>query len=194
MREILVATKNEHKTIEFKKMLEPLGYKVLTLFDFDEFPEIIEDKDTFKGNALKKAEELSKYLNKDVIADDSGLEVFALNNDPGVYSARYAGESCSYDDNNKLLLKNMSGVANREARFVTTMCLYRIGKEPVFFEDYLYGEIAHNYKGENGFGYDPIFKPTNYDETFAELSLAVKNEISHRGKATKALLDFLQNI
>lgn len=191
MKEILVATKNEHKTVEFKKMLEPLGYKVLTLFDFNDFPEIIEDKETFRGNALKKAQELSLYLNKDVIADDSGLEVFALNNEPGVYSARYAGEECSYENNNQLLLKNMESIEAREARFVTTMCLYRIGKEPVFFEDYLYGSIAKEYKGKNGFGYDPIFKVNELGLHLAEISLSEKNRISHRGKCLQKLISFL---
>ena len=107
MKEIVIATKNAHKIVEMKKVLEPLGYQVLTLFDFEEFPEIIEDGTTFKENALKKAKELSLYLNKDVISDDSGLEVFSLNNEPGVYSARYSGENKSYEDNNDLLLKNM---------------------------------------------------------------------------------------
>ena len=134
MKEIVIATKNEHKIIEMKKMLEPLGYTVLTLFDFDEFPDIIEDGLTFRANALKKAKELADYLNKDVIADDSGLEVFSLNNEPGVFSARYSGENKSYDDNNNLLLKNLEGVSDRRARFVTTMCLYSLSKEPVFFE------------------------------------------------------------
>ena len=138
MKEIVIATKNAHKIVEMKKMLEPLGYNVLTLFDFDEFPDIIEDGVTFKENALKKAKELSDYLHKIVVADDSGLEVFSLNNEPGVYSARYSGENKTYADNNELLLKNLEGVENRKARFVTTMCLYSLDEEPIFFEDYLY--------------------------------------------------------
>lgn len=191
MKEIVIATKNKHKIIEMKHSLEALGYKVLSLFDFEEFPDIIEDKDTFHGNALKKAQELSNYLNKDVIADDSGLQVEALNNEPGVYSARYAGEDVSYDDNNVLLLKNMSGITNRKARFITVMCIYKRNQEPIFLEGYLNGEIAYNYKGTEGFGYDPIFIPTGDTRHLAEYSLDEKNRISHRGQCLKQLVNFL---
>ena len=192
MKEILIATQNEHKVVEMKKMLEPLGFHVLTLHDFKEIPDIIEDKDTFRGNAKKKAETLSAYLNKDVIADDSGLEVFALNNEPGVYSARYAGEDVTYADNNKLLLINMENIEDRRARFVTTICLYRIDKEPVYFEDFLYGEIAKEYKGDNGFGYDPIFIPEGDTRHLAEYLLEEKNIISHRGKCVQKLINYLK--
>lgn len=193
MKEIVIATKNEHKIIEMKKMLEPLGYNVLTLFDFDEFPEIIEDGVTFRENALKKAKELSDYLHKTVVADDSGLEVFSLNNEPGVYSARYSGLNKSYDDNNQLLLKNLSGVKDRGARFVTTICLYSLDKEPVFFEDYLYGEISEQFKGTNGFGYDPIFFVPELNMNLAEISLEDKNKISHRGKCLLKLIKYLKS-
>jgi XTP/dITP diphosphohydrolase len=193
MKEIVIATKNAHKIVEMKKVLEPLGYQVLTLFDFEEFPEIIEDGTTFKENALKKAKELSLYLNKDVISDDSGLEVFSLNNEPGVYSARYSGENKSYEDNNDLLLKNMENILDRRARFVTTICLYRIGEEPMYFEDYLNGEISRFRKGENGFGYDPIFIIEDGVTHLAEVSLEMKNEISHRGKCLKKLITYLIN-
>ena len=192
MKEILIATKNEHKVIEMKRMLEPLGYKVLTLYDFNEFPDIIEDGTTFKQNALKKAKELSLYLNKDVIADDSGLEVFALNGDPGVYSARYAGEHVSYHDNNELLLKNMKNIENREARFITTVCLYFTNGETHYFEGYLNGKIAKDYKGENGFGYDPIFIVDGLDKHLAELTLDEKNKISHRANAVRELISCLK--
>ena len=194
MKEILVATKNEHKIIEFKHKLEPLGYKILSLYDFDEFPEIIEDKDTFRGNAQKKAQELSDYLNKTVIADDSGLEVFSLNNEPGVYSARYAGEKVTYDDNNKLLLKNLKNIKDRKARFVTSMCVYYTDKEPLFIEEYLYGKIAYEYKGNNGFGYDPIFIPEGDTRHLAEYTLEEKNEISHRGKCLSKLVGILKTL
>lgn len=193
MKEIVIATKNAHKIIEMKKMLEPLGYNVLTLFDFDEFPEIIEDGITFRENALKKAKELSDYLHKTVVADDSGLEVFALNNEPGVYSARYGGESRSYDNNNQLLLKNLEGIKDRGARFVTTMCLYSLDKEPVFFEDYLDGEISTKFAGNNGFGYDPIFYVPELNKNLAEISLEEKNKISHRGKCLLKLINYLKS-
>ena len=193
MKEIVVATKNKHKIIEFKAMLEPLGYTILSLYDFDEFPEIIEDKDTFRGNAQKKAQELSEYLHKTVIADDSGLEVEALNSEPGVYSARYAGEDVTYDDNNKLLLKNLENIENRKARFVTCMCYFDISGEVLFFEDYLHGSIAKEYKGTNGFGYDPIFIPDGDSRHLAEYTLEEKNKISHRGKAFRKLVDYITN-
>ena len=193
MKEIVIATKNAHKIIEMKKMLEPIGYKVLTLFDFEEFPEIIEDGITFKENALKKAKELSIYLNKTVVADDSGLEVFSLNNEPGVFSARYSGVDKNYEDNNKLLLKNLEGIKDRKARFVTAMCLFSLDKDPVFFEDYLYGEISKEYMGTNGFGYDPIFYVPKLNKNLAELSLEEKNKISHRGKCLVKLINYLKN-
>jgi len=193
LKEIVIATKNKHKIIEMKKMLEPLGYKVLTLFDFNEFPDIIEDGLTFKDNAFKKAKELSIYLKKPVLADDSGLEVFSLNNEPGVYSARYGGIEKSYKKNNELLLKNLIGVKDRRARFVTSLCLYYIDKEPLFIEDYLYGEISNEYKGENGFGYDPIFYVKELDKHLAEISLEEKNIISHRGKSLLRLIEYLKS-
>ena len=193
MKEIVIATKNAHKVVEMKQMLEPLGYHVLTLHDFPNVPEIIEDKDTFKGNARKKAETLSDLLNKDVIADDSGLEVYALDMAPGVYSARYAGEDVSYQENNKLLLKNMKDKTNRKARFITTICLFQRKAEPLYFEDYLYGEIAKEYKGNNGFGYDPIFIVDKDKRHLAEYTLEEKNEISHRGKCLKQLILHLKN-
>ena len=174
-------------------MLEPLGYNVLTLFDFEEFPEIIENGVTFRENALKKAKELSNYLHKTVVADDSGLEVFSLNNDPGVYSARYSGLNKTYDDNNQLLLKNLVGIIDRKARFVTTMCLYSLDKKPVFFEDYLYGEISKEFIGTNGFGYDPIFYVPRLKRNLAELSLEEKNKISHRGKCLLKLIKYLKS-
>ncbi len=175
-------------------MLEPLGYHVLTLYDFLELPDIIEDKDTFEGNAWTKAKTLSNYLNKDVIADDSGLEVFALHNEPGVYSARYAGENVTYDDNNKLLLENLRNITNRDARFVTTVCLYQLDKEPIYFEDYLNGSIAYEYKGTNGFGYDPIFIPEGDTRHLAEYKLDEKNVISHRGKCIQKLIRYLKEV
>ena len=191
MKEIVVASKNKHKIIEISNILTPLGYKVLSLFDFDYFPEIIEDGNTFKENALIKAKTLALHLNKTVIADDSGLEVFALNNEPGIYSARYSGVNKSYDDNNKLLLKNLKGIKNRKARFVTSMCVYYLDNDPIFVEDYLYGEISKEYIGNNGFGYDPIFHVTDLGKNLAELTLEEKNKISHRALCLKQLIKYL---
>jgi XTP/dITP diphosphohydrolase len=194
MKEIVIATKNKHKIEEMKQVLVPLKYHVLSLFDFDEFPDIVEDQDSFKGNAMKKAKELSDYLNKTVIADDSGLEVEALDGAPGIYSARYAGEDVTYDDNNRLLLKNMEQEKNRGARFVTSLCVYFRDKDPIFIEEYLYGSIATDYKGENGFGYDPIFIVKADGRRLAEYTMEEKNNISHRGKCLKKLIPILKSI
>lgn len=192
MKEIVIASKNKHKIIEISNILTPLGYKVLSLFDFDDFPEIIEDGLTFKENALIKAKTLALHLNKTVIADDSGLEVFALNNEPGIYSARYAGIEKDYAANNELLLKNLKDKDNRGARFVTAMCVYYMDKDPIFVEDYLYGEISKEYKGDNGFGYDPIFHVLNLNKNLAELTLEEKNKISHRALCLKQLIKYLK--
>lgn len=194
MKEIVIATKNAHKIVEMKSVLEPLGYKVLSLFDFDEFPDIIEDRDTFRGNALKKAQELGDYLQKTVIADDSGLEVDALNGAPGIYSARYAGENVTYKENNTLLLKNMEKVTNRKANFITSMCIYFLDRDPLFIDGYLYGEIAYIYKGENGFGYDPIFIVDQDKRHLAEYTIEEKNKISHRGQCLKQLTKILKEL
>lgn len=191
MKEIVIATKNEHKIIEFKNILEALGYKVLSLFDFEEIPEIEETGVTFKENAVIKAKTLSDILNKTVIADDSGLEVFSLDKQPGVYSARYAGLEKDYSSNNELLLKNLQGISNRDARFVTAMCIYYQDKDMVVIEDYLYGEIINEYRGSNGFGYDPIFLIKELNKTLAELSTNHKNELSHRGKCLKQIIKHL---
>jgi len=194
MKEIVIATKNKHKIEEMKAVLIPIGYDVLSLFDFDEFPEIIEDQDSFKGNAMKKAKELSDYLNKTVISDDSGLEVEALEGAPGIFSARYAGDNASYEDNNELLLLSMKHKENRTARFVTSLCVYFSDKEPIFIEQYLYGSIAKDYKGANGFGYDPIFIVKEDGRRLAEYTMEEKNAISHRGKCLKELIPILENI
>lgn len=191
MKEIVIATKNSHKIIEFKEMLEPLGYKVLSLFDFDEVPDIEETGMSFKENALVKAKALSDILNKTVIADDSGLEVFSLNNDPGIYSARYAGVDKDYQKNNELLLKNLKGIKERDARFVTAMCIYYTNQDPVIAVDFLYGEIIDEYRGANGFGYDPIFLVKELGKTLAELPMDEKNKLSHRGKCLKQIIKYL---
>lgn len=191
MKEIVIATQNQHKIIELKKMLEPLGYTVLTLLDYPEIEDIEEDGTTFRENAYKKAVTLSNILDKDVVADDSGLVVDALQGAPGVYSARYAGEHVSYDDNNQLLMSNMKNKPNRNARFVTTICYYKRGQKALYFEGSLDGEIGTEYKGTNGFGYDPIFVVDD-GRHLAELSLEEKNLVSHRAKAVQKLITYLK--
>lgn len=192
MKEIVIATKNPHKVTEMNTLLEPLGYEVKTLYNYPEVGPIEETGKTFKENALIKAKTLSKHTGHIVIADDSGLEVDALDGAPGVFSARYAGEKATYDQNNRLLLKEMKRKKNRKARFVTTICYYEPNQEPLFFESSLNGEIATEYKGLNGFGYDPIFIVKGSTKHLAEFSLFEKNEISHRAKALKKLISYLK--
>ena len=189
---IVFATNNPNKLEEIQ-MLMPKGIEIVSLEDIGCTEDIPETGNTLEANAFQKAHYLKEHYGFDCFADDTGLEVEALNGEPGVYSARYAGEQRNADDNMNKLLNELSDKTNRNAQFKTVIALNLKGKQHLFSE-IASGEIIKNKIGTGGFGYDPIFKPTNYDETFAELSLAVKNEISHRGKATKALLDFLQNI
>jgi XTP/dITP diphosphohydrolase len=189
---IVFASNNKNKIQEIQSML-PDTIQIVSLESIGCFEEIPETADTIEGNAILKANYVTQKYGFDCFADDTGLEVEALNGEPGVYSARYAGEQRNADYNMNKLLEELLDKPNRNAQFKTVIALNLKGKQ-YLFTGIASGEITLEKKGTGGFGYDPIFKPTNYDETFAELSLAVKNEISHRGKATKALLDFLQNI
>ncbi|QMS85675.1 RdgB/HAM1 family non-canonical purine NTP pyrophosphatase [Candidatus Xianfuyuplasma coldseepsis] len=191
MKEIVIATQNKHKTDEYKHMLEPLGYTVYTLDEFPDIGEIIEDGETFEANAYIKAKTLQDVLHKDIIADDSGLMVEALDGAPGVYSARYAGEDVTYEDNNRLLMNNMSGIRNRQAAFITVICLLEQGCEPRYFTGILHGNIATESRGDNGFGYDPIFCISD-GRHLAELTMEEKNAISHRALATQQLIMHLR--
>ena len=145
----------------------------------------MEDAETFEGNALKKARELCAASGLWTLADDSGLEVAALNNAPGVYSARYAGEPCSYPANNAKLLRELAGVTERRARFRCVIALCAPDGREWTVEGSCPGHIIHELRGVNGFGYDPLFVPDGYEQTFAELDGTVKNRISHRGAALK---------
>ena len=189
---IVFASNNKNKIQEIQSML-PDTIQIVSLESIGCFEEIPETADTIEGNAILKANYITQKYGFDCFADDTGLEVEALNGEPGVYSARYAGEQRNADDNMNKLLEELLDKPNRNAQFKTVIAL-NLKEKQYLFEGIASGEIITEKMGTGGFGYDPIFKPTNYDETFAELSLAVKNEISHRGKATKALLDFLQNI
>ncbi len=192
MNELYVATKNKHKIIEIQKKLVPLGYHVLSLLDVNKELDIIEDQDSFEGNALKKAMTLYDIIKKPVLADDSGLMVDALDGAPGVFSARYAGEEARDDENNRLLLENLQTVETRDARFCTVMVLVGVEKNPVYAYGYLEGEIAYKARGENGFGYDPIFIVKGENRHLAEYTLEEKNEISHRGKAMEEIIRYLK--
>ena len=189
---IVFASNNQNKIIEIQSML-PESIQIVSLESIGCLEEIPETSETIEGNAILKANYITENYGFDCFADDTGLEVEALNGEPGVYSARYAGEQKNADDNMKKLLTELVDKTNRNAQFKTVIALNLKGKQ-YLFDGVASGEIIKNKIGTGGFGYDPIFKPTGYEETFAQLSLDIKNEISHRGKATKKLLEFLQKI
>lgn len=187
---LIIATNNAHKVTEIKEDL-PSYITVQSLKEVGIVEEIPEEQDTLEGNALQKARYIYNKYQRNCFADDTGLEVEALGGAPGVYSARYAGEGCSFDDNVQKILKEMDGMDCRDARFRTVIALIIDGQE-YLFEGEVYGEIIAESKGTKGFGYDPIFQPKGYEETFAEMSLEQKNKISHRGRAVSKLVAFLK--
>lgn len=187
--QLVFASNNKNKILEIQSML-PDSIKILNLEDIGCLEDIPETADTIEGNAILKANYVTHNYGYDCFADDTGLEVAALNGDPGVYSARYAGEQRSTDDNMDKLLNALSRKNNRNARFKTVIALNLKGQQELF-TGIAKGEITLEKTGNKGFGYDPIFQPIGYTETFAELSLEIKNEISHRGKATQQLINFL---
>ena len=194
---ILVATQNEKKRAEIKEILKDVpGMLLRGRNDFPFLPEVEEDGTTFQENAVKKAIILAKACNTWAMADDSGLEIDALNGRPGVYSCRYAGPNATDEGNIVKVLSELRGVPKkrRTASFVCTIAL--AGPYGLFFtvEGRCEGFITEEPKGKYGFGYDPIFQPEGFSETFAQLSLAQKGQISHRGKATQALIAFLESI
>ena len=187
---LVFASSNKNKIFEIQSML-PETIQILSLEDIGCMEEIPETADTIEGNAILKANYISNKYGYDCFADDTGLEVASLNGEPGVFSARYAGEQRNSDDNMDKLLDNLSDKNNRKAQFKTVIALNINGKQDLF-TGIAKGEITLKKTGTKGFGYDPIFQPTGYKETFAELSLEIKNEISHRGKATQKLINFLK--
>lgn len=187
---LVLASQNPHKIEEMKQILSPLGIEVLSSKNFPNLKEVIEDRPTLKGNALKKAQYVSQETQLPALSDDTGLEVEALNGRPGVYSARYAGRNASYQDNVLKLLRELDRETNRAAQFRTVVALVHDGQEYTF-EGVCKGEIITEQKGDKGFGYDPVFKPEGFKKTFAELDSATKNEISHRGRAIQNLVEFL---
>lgn len=189
MRQIIIATHNQHKIDEIQEMVKG-KIDIVSIKSLGLNKDIPETGDTLKDNAKQKAEYVYKKFNKDCFADDTGLEVEALDGRPGVYSARYAGENCSFDDNINLLLSEMEGKINRKACFKTVICLIEDGKE-MFFEGKCEGVITTERYGNKGFGYDPVFIPKGYGESFAEMSKEDKNKISHRGIATRKLIEYL---
>jgi XTP/dITP diphosphohydrolase len=189
MRKIVFATNNRHKLDEIRKITEG-KIEILSLNDIGSHDEIEETGSTLEENALIKAQFIKNKYGYDCFAEDTGLEVEALGNAPGVYSARYAGDACRDEDNIKKLLDNLKGIANRKARFRTVIALL-MNNEEYFFEGEIKGHIIDEKRGFAGFGYDPIFVPEGYDQTFAELGEEIKNRISHRSIATQKLVDFL---
>ncbi|WP_087942459.1 XTP/dITP diphosphatase [Bacillus atrophaeus] len=194
MKEAIIATHNPGKVKEFKDILAPKGYDVKSLADIGFLGEIEETGHTFEENAVLKAEAVAKAVNKMVIADDSGLSVDNLGGSPGVYSARYAGEQKDDTANINKVLQELKGIEKeqRTARFRCALAVSIPGKETKTVEGHVEGYIAEEPKGENGFGYDPIFIVKDKDKTMAELTSDEKNKISHRANALKKLSQLLE--
>ncbi len=189
MQEIVFATNNSHKLEEIRRIAGD-RFRILSLADINCHDDIPETADTLEGNARQKARYVKEKYGYDCFADDTGLMVDALGGAPGVFSARYAGPGHDSKANMDLLLRNLDGVTERSARFVTVICLILNGEERIF-EGRVEGEILTAPQGEAGFGYDPVFKPAEADRSFALMTPDGKNAISHRGRATAALLSHL---
>ncbi|MET3290471.1 XTP/dITP diphosphatase [Brevibacillus fluminis] len=193
-KKVVLATRNQGKVKEFNKMFAELGYTAVSLADFPDAPDVVEDGDTFEANAVKKAVETASFLGCAVLADDSGLEVDALNGAPGVYSARYAGEHGNDEANWRKLLAELEGVPDekRTARFRCTLAYVAPGEAPVIATGTCEGMIAHEPKGTNGFGYDPVFYLPERGCMMAEIDPATKNQISHRAAAMHKLMQIFR--
>ena len=191
---IVIATKNKGKLKEFRSILADAYDEILSLEDFDDIPEIKETGLSFRENALIKAKATSDFLAVDAIGDDSGLVVDALRGAPGIYSARYAGEGASDDENNEKLLSELKGENNRSAKFVCCIALVCVNGVKEFFEGECRGEILLERRGRGGFGYDPVFSVPEHSKTMAELGLDVKNRISHRAIASEKLLSYFSSL
>tara|TARA_B100001540_G_scaffold66090_1_gene59452 strand:+ start:2262 stop:2849 length:588 start_codon:yes stop_codon:yes gene_type:complete len=190
--DLVFATNNLNKLFEIRSLL-PESIRILALNDINCTEELLEEQDTLEGNALQKARYIYNTYGVNCFADDTGLEIEYLDGKPGVYSARYAGEACIAEDNINKVLLELEGVINRSANFRTVIALIISGEEYIF-EGKCQGLITEKRLGKQGFGYDPIFLPLNSTMTFAEMSVKRKGEISHRGRAVSALIDFLSNI
>lgn len=190
--QLVFATNNQNKLKEVQSLI-PKHIKLLSLSDILCIEDIPETQPTIEGNAIQKAEYIKNHYGYDCFADDTGLVVDALNGAPGVFSARYAGPQRNADDNNKKLLLELESKASRKARFKTVIALHLNG-ELKTFTGICEGNITKEKHGDQGFGYDPIFKPLNHNQTFAEMDLSLKNEIGHRGKAVRQLVEFLNQL
>ncbi|MEW6052249.1 MAG: XTP/dITP diphosphatase [Nitrospirota bacterium] len=192
--ELVLATRNRKKIDEIVRITHNLGVRVLTLDDFPGCPEVEEDGTTFEENATKKAVTVAQFTGIASLADDSGLEVEALNGAPGVLSARYAGEEADDRKNVEALLREMQSLTNRKARFVCCMALAYPGGAIRIFNGYAEGTIGTEPRGSNGFGYDPVFYPAGYTITFAEMSGREKDSLSHRGMALEKLSQHINHM
>ncbi|MGV6832038.1 MAG: non-canonical purine NTP diphosphatase [bacterium] len=192
MNKLVFATNNKNKIKEVQSLL-PEGFEVLSLEAIGCFEDIPETQPTIEGNALQKARYVHKHYGYSCFADDTGLLIEALNNEPGVFSARYAGPQRNADDNMNKVLEGLATKSNRKAHFKTVVALILDNKEYTF-EGICQGVITKEKRGYKGFGYDPIFQPEGYQETFAEIDLALKNQIGHRGKAVQKLINFLNSL
>ena len=190
---VVIATHNRDKMKEIQGAIRSLGWEVISLYDFPEIREIEENGKTLEENALIKAREVFEKTGLPTISDDTGLEVDALDGAPGVYTARYAGEDCSYSDNVNKMLKEMSKVPmpNRGALFKTVM-VFKDENTELIVEGVVKGKISRESRGDDGFGYDPIFYVTEYDKTFSEMTMSEKNKISHRGNAINNLINSIK--
>lgn len=195
MLKLLAATGNKHKIEEFRSLLSGLNVEVAltTPASIENFPEIEEDGETFEENAGKKAREASAFVDSAALADDSGLMVDVLDGEPGVRSARYAGENATSAQLIAKLLENLKGATDRKAKFVSVIALAYRGELVGSFRGEVCGRIIDEPRGSQGFGYDPVFVPDGYDKTFAELGPEVKDRISHRAVAMKKAAEFIKS-
>jgi XTP/dITP diphosphohydrolase len=191
MRKLVFATSNENKIREVAEILKG-AYEIVPMKDIGCHEDIPETSPTLEGNALQKARYLKEHFKVDCFSEDTGLEIEALNGEPGVYTARYAGLPKDSNKNMDLVLEKLNGLTNRKARFRTAIALILNNKEYVF-EGIVNGSIADSKSGEGGFGYDPIFIPEGYEQTFAVLSADIKHQISHRARAMAKLIAFLES-
>jgi XTP/dITP diphosphohydrolase len=191
---VVLATRNQHKVQEIRALLADLAITFLSLSDFPDLPDVVEDGSTCKENAVKKARETAIETSHWALADDTGLEVDALEGRPGVFAARYAGEHATYADNCEKLLKELKDipVAQRGARFLTVMALSDPEGQTEVVQGELQGQITEQFYGSQGFGYDPVFYVPKAHKTLAEMTLAEKNELSHRGQALRLAKDLLK--
>jgi XTP/dITP diphosphohydrolase len=193
VNKIIFSTKNKGKLREVKKIFEGSSFEIVSLLDFDDVPEIVEDKDTFEENAIKKAKIIYEHFGIPALGDDSGLAVEQLNWGPGVYSARYAGEDASDEENNTKLLTELQHFAEpHRAKFVCSGIYYNKNRFLSALGE-VKGRIIKSARGDNGFGYDPLFVPDGYNVTMGELDLEEKNKISHRSAAFKKLRVLIEN-